>query len=315
MAQRPVSRIPKDPKDKPEKRQCYHCGDWKNDEDFYYSYSDLYKFFNRLPICKSCVLEIFEKFTLSYGDYKTAMYMVCKKFDVAFNHTVYDMAVKQSNTKSASLCGTYFQKINSMAKTNKYGTCFDESESLSNKDVQIGVEEYIDDFEITKDIVDFFGKGFSKADYAYLYKEYVDWTTRYECDSKSMETLIKQICYQTLEIDKKRSNGDKVDTQLKTLQDLLGASNLKPVQETGANSVDQNTFSTLIKKWENEKPIPEPDDEFKDVDGIKRYINIWFLGHLCKLLNIENSYSQMYEEEVNKYTVEITDDDVEESEL
>ena len=67
---------------------------------------------------------------------------------------------------------------------------------------------------------------------------------------------------------------------------------------------EQNTFGTLIRKWENEKPIPEPDEEWKDVDGIVRYITVYFLGHLCKMMGIKNSYPRMYEAEMAKYKVE-----------
>ena len=91
---------------------------------------------------------------------------------------------------------------------------------------------------------------------------------------------------------------------MKTFQDLLGSANLKPAQNNDNTLSDTNTFGTLIKKWEDEKPIPEPDAEWRDVDGIIRYISIYFLGHLCKMMHIKNSYSKMYEEEMAKYKVE-----------
>lgn len=65
-----------------------------------------------------------------------------------------------------------------------------------------------------------------------------------------------------------------------------------------------NTFGALIKVWENERPIPEPDPEMRDVDGIVKYISIWFFGHLCKMLRINNSYSRLYEAEMAKLRVE-----------
>ena len=36
-----------------------------------------------------------------------------------------------------------------------------------------------------------------------------------------------------------------------------------------------------------------------------RYITIYFLGHLCKMLKINNRYSSLYEEEMAKYRVEV----------
>ena len=91
---------------------------------------------------------------------------------------------------------------------------------------------------------------------------------------------------------------------MKTFQDLLGSANIKPTQTNDNALADQNTFGTLIQKWEVEKPIPEPDPEWKDIDGIIKYISIWFLGHLCKMMGIKNSYSKLYEDEMLKYRVQ-----------
>ena len=77
---------------------------------------------------------------------------------------------------------------------------------------------------------------------------------------------------------------------------------------------DTNTFGTLIKKWEDEHPIPEPAPEWKDVDGIRKYINTWFLGHLCKMFRIENDVTAEYDEELAKYTVEVPSFQLEEEE-
>ncbi|MEK4006352.1 hypothetical protein [Paenibacillus sp. FSL H3-0333] len=154
-------------------------------------------------------------------------------------------------------------------------------------------------------------KGFETEDYLFLENEYHTWINSYECDSYAMEMLFQEISHKRLEIKKLRENNKSTDKEMKTLQDLLGSSNIKPVQETGANSAEQSTFGTLIKKYENERPIPEPDESWKDVDGIKKYIQVWFLGHLCKMLGVNNDLAKMYEDEVNKYTVETPDYDLE----
>lgn len=169
----------------------------------------------------------------------------------------------------------------------------------SEVELNFSEEETLDMNELIK----FFGRGFDSEDYYWLHSEYEDFLNRYECDSKGMELLIKEICLTQLDIKKRRALNEKVDQQLKTLQDLLGSSNLKPVQETGANAVEQESFGTLIKKYENEQPIPEPDSKWKDVDGISKYIRVFFLGHLTRMLGIKNDYEDEYWDEVNKYTV------------
>jgi hypothetical protein len=118
-----------------------------------------------------------------------------------------------------------------------------------------------------------------------------------------------------LQITKTIQKGEKTDGLIRAFNDLLGSANIKPVQNKDNSLADQNTFGTLIQKWENERPVPEPEPEWEDVDGIGRYIMTYFLGHLCRMLKFNNRYAQLYEEEINKYTVEKPryDDDLETS--
>ena len=63
------------------------------------------------------------------------------------------------------------------------------------------------------------------------------------------------------------------------------------------------TFGQLIDKWEQEKPIPEPEEEFRDVDKIGLYIDVFFKGHLSKMMGLKNAFSSLYEKFMSKYTV------------
>ncbi|MGG4386452.1 hypothetical protein ABEX08_31170, partial [Priestia megaterium] len=179
-----------------------------------------------------------------------------------------------------------------------------EEESEENEKIETEYDKVKLSSEDLTMLASFWGRGYTREDLISLQSEYEEWTNRYECDSKGMETLIQEICQIRLDIRNRRANGEKVDTQLKTLQDLLGSSNLKPVQETGANAVEQESFGTLIKKYENDRPIPEPDEKWKDVDKIGKYIRVFFLGHLARMLNLNNQYKDEYWEEVNQYTVQ-----------
>ena len=120
--------------------------------------------------------------------------------------------------------------------------------------------------------------------------------------------VIKQICMLEVTINRDTAQGKAIDRTVNSLNALLGSANLKPVQKKKDDSLDANTeatpFGVWIRKIENTRPISEPDPELKDVDGIIRYISVWFLGHLCKMLKIDNKYSRLYEEEMAKLRVE-----------
>ena len=74
----------------------------------------------------------------------------------------------------------------------------------------------------------------------------------------------------------------------------------------------------MIKKWETEKPISKPEPEWEDVDNVKKYIDTFFLGHLAKLVHLENDNSAAYEKEMGEYTVkppQYEDDNIAETSL
>ena len=78
---------------------------------------------------------------------------------------------------------------------------------------------------------------------------------------------------------------------------------IKPTQNSTDAMTDQKTFGELIKAWEMEKPIPEPEDEWADVDRIGLMIDVFFKGHLVKMLNIKNAFSSIYENFIARFTV------------
>lgn len=292
-----------------EKRECMCCGKQKKLVEFYLSESFLYRKYGRLAFCKDCVGELYNQILSKVDNYKTCMYRFCRKLDYPYIHSVYDMAEKEANRRGTDIYRIYLQKINSFGAVNGYQGDFDDSDDFEKKldrdfnDAKEIQKDLLEDFELTPEILMFWGSGFSLEDYKFLEDEFDDWQSKYEIDSKSLEILVKQMCYTSLTIGKKRINGESVDKDLKTLQELMTSCNLKPVQETGMNANEQATFGTLIKKWENEKPIPEPDPEWQDVNNIGKYIRTWFTGHLSRMMNVEAGVSDEYLEEISKYTV------------
>lgn len=154
-----------------------------------------------------------------------------------------------------------------------------------------------------KEIVKLFGSGLSNEDYLYLQDQYDDWCERTQVDSKSQQTYIVRICFKLLDIWKAQKSSKDTTKLDESLNKLMDAANLQPRQNVGNAATDALTFSQLIEKWEQEKPIPEPDPEFKDCDGIGKYIRVWFKGALSHALGLESGYSKEYEDYVSQYAV------------
>jgi hypothetical protein len=303
------------------KRACMCCHKLRGEGYYYASKSSLYVGYSKLPICKDCIDIEFESILkrTSY-DIERSIYYLCMRLDYPFISSQIEVAKKQSEKLGTYIHRVYIQKINSFGETNNYGEVFLDGEILKpitkrSEDVEIekssdlsagGLKNYITEEDVINDatIIHKWGSLATK-DVAFLETEYQEWQSRYDISTKSMEILVKEICYQQLTIKKLRETGRPAEKELKTLQDLMGNTALKPIQESVAQSTEAQTLGTLIKKWENERPIPEPDKEFEDVDGIKKYLSVWFFGHLCRMMGIENDYSRQYDEETLKYTINL----------
>lgn len=289
--------------------ECTCCGKEKKETDYYLSESFLNKARGRLPICKDCIGELYISiFSITNSD-KVTMFRLCRKLDIPFIHSLFDIAVKESNRKGWDIYKVYFQKMNSLGKANNYSGTFDDGEDLDEKgnresnNVEGIEQDLMSDFEITTDMVLKWGTGLPIEDYWFLENKYSEYDTEYTLDSMNLRDYIREACFIHLTKEKKRKNGESVKAELDMLDKLHGSCNLKPNQETGMNSIEQATFGTLIKRWENEHPIPEPDPLWKDVNNIKKYVSAYYTGHMSKLVGIDAGVTQEYIDELNKYTV------------
>lgn len=298
--------------EEPKKRlyYCTACGRSfkKQDSNFCKSLSALFAGNNGyVHICKKCT----DKLYYNLVDYfskneEKAMDRMCQLFDWYYSDEIF-AATRKISADRSRVCA-YPAKLNLPQYNAKGKTYIDTIADRVTKTINDleDLEELRQDKEIkvSQKTIKFFGLGYTPEQYMFLQSQYDDWTKRHVCETKAQEELFKNLCIAQLNINIAQQTNGRVSDAMKTFQDLLGSANLKPAQTNDNALADTNTFGTLIKRWEEDKPIPEPDPEWKDVDGIIRYISIYFLGHLCKMMGVKNSYFKMYEDEMTKYKVE-----------
>lgn len=287
--------------------KCCCCGKkfTKQTGNFPYSQSPMYKGNNSfLPICNNCLENLVEQYTELLGSQNEAIKRVCLHWDIYVSDSLLNSTKKIDANRSRIKC--YIKNCNLHPNCGKTYDTYLREITDERIDTIKSLEEAKEDkdFKVAQKTIKFFGLGYTQEQYLFLQNQYEDWRFRHQCETKAQEELFKNLCIAQLNINIAQQTGGKVSEAMKTFQDLLGSANLKPTQTNDNQLADTNTFGTLIKKYENELPIPEPDPAWKDVDGIVKYISIYFLGHLCKMMNIKNSYSRMYEEEMSKYRVE-----------
>lgn len=284
--------------------KCNKCGEWKNVDAFYQSNdsADRIEHYG----CKACILDEctdYDKKTKIRTDNKEKTIETFKKLNWYFNENTYLEQLRKLNEATG-------EKVRSTA-IQQWIVMIHSLPQYENYTFKNSI--FVDDGEVIemstsrkprKEIIKLFGSGFTNEDYLYLQDQYDEWRARTQVNSKSQEMYVIQICFKQLDIWKCQKTGKDTDKLIKSLNDLMSAANLQPRQNVGNASTDSLTFGQLIEKWEQSDPIPEPSEEFKDVDGIGKYIRVWFKGHLSRALGLDNGYSREYDEYIKEFTVE-----------
>lgn len=260
-----------------------------------------------LNTCKHCVDNLFVQYTEFFGgNEERAIERICQLFDYYFNESA--LAASKKISKNRSRISVYISKIQINPHIGKtYSDTLLETKPDSIDSMEDTMEYGDIDSAQLKKAVSVWGFGFQKEEYSILNDMFDDWKSRVVIDGKTRETLVRELCIIKLQMNLAlRDNSVDLYTKLmKTYQDTMKSANLQPLQEDANDKNGEKPIGVMIKMFENERPIQKCRPEWEDVDGIVKYITIYFLGHLCKMLKINNRYSSLYEEEMAKYRVEV----------
>lgn len=303
---------------------CRRCGSafGRLKGNFPVCYAPLYKGVGFLPYCRDCVDDMYQIYLAESGDARKSTRQMCRKLDIYWNENVYQKVERQASPRSVMT--SYLLKIASITFAGKgyddtlreEGTMWlDATEPEKDADDRGEVVQQRHEqsaVDVDPEIVAKWGPGYPASMYLELEDRWAYWMTRYPEGAEmdiGAEALIRQICNLEIDINRDRAAGKSIDKNVNMLNTLLGSAMLKPAQkkDDAETSMEKTPFGVWIKRWENLRPIPEPDPEFDDKDGIIRYIEVWFKGHLAKMLGIKNAYSKMYEEEIARRRIELPD--------
>lgn len=289
---------------------CFYCGKEYVDTNYYKSNSEFYSNIGKVPYCKQCIEKFYQYYYEKYANdgyltpEKNAVKRLCAAFDIYYKEDVYNAAIESAKKREMNISpmGAYMKMI----QLNQYkGKSYDNTVSDEYKESFVtSISTISDSRNVDETTIQFFGVGFADEDYKFLKEQYDDWVARHECKTKAQEEIFKRICFKQLEILKATRRGDDTKHLDATFRDLLDTAKLQPKQNAGDTTADNQTFGTLIDKWENTRPLPEIDEELRDVDNIGLYIDAFFKGHTCKMLGEKNAYSNLYSSVMEKFTVD-----------
>ena len=308
-------------KEKKEKHKCLYCGKAYVIDLNYYNSNSIFYSDGKLPYCKQCIERLYQRLFDQYAEEgclypeRKAVKRLCMAFDIYFKEDVFNSALKnyrESEVKTSPM--SQYMRIIQLFQYNRNKETYDDTLEYEEKNIHSAITANVSDDKIDDDesdnfkadeaTVNFFGAGFKDEDYKFLKREYDDWTARHECKTKTQEEIFKDICFNRLQNWKALQKGEDTKDITSAFQKMLDSGKLQPKQNSGDTMADNQTFGTLINKWENTRPLPEIDEELKDVDKIGWYIDVFFKGHLSKMMGLKNGLSNMYTKFMKKYSVE-----------
>lgn len=307
------------------KYKCFYCGKEYVESNYYKSNGSFFDGVGRIPYCKHCIEKFYQYYYDKYMNEgclnaeQEAVKRVCMAFDMYYNAKVFIDAINNAKKRNINISpmAAYIRMIQLNPHNKKsYDDTIEETRNKEQEFV-VGTSGGINvenngSSEIDEKTINFFGVGFKDEDYIFLKREYDDWTARHECKTKAQEEVFKDICFNRLQnLKALRANEDTKDITM-AFQRLLDSGKLQPKQNAGDTTADNQTFGTLIDKWENTRPLPEIDEELRDVDKIGLYLDVFFKGHLSKMMGLKNGLSNLYSKFMKKYTVEKPEYDVDE---
>ena len=289
---------------------CHGCNEYIATSNFYSSNEFASGYF---PLCKKCCLEIAEQRTKKNdkpNETKSSVQRLLQMMNLPYIDSLYETCcqdvaneVNEKNRKAPVL--QYLVIVKSLPQY--------KGKQWKDSEFPVDGEDAVSNRKVKQSTIKKFGSGLSNEDYLFLQDQYDDWVTRYECKTKAQEELFERLCFKKLEIFKATRDGKPTKDLDESYQKLMSTANITPKQNSLDALSEAQTMGTLIQKWEEERPLPEIDPELEDVDKIGLYIDVFFKGHMSKMLNLKNPLVSIYENFIRKLTVSKPEYDEEEA--
>ena len=282
---------------------CNKCGNNLSIQANYYKVNTSdYCIYPIFPVCKKCLFEQFEIDVINLG-VKEAIRKTLRQLDKPYNTHIIEPILEKKEPREA-----LGDIIRILSNSNFYGKTYDDSDFVIDEKqkvvdndifdvndepkVKMSATEFIkwQSYGLEPDEID------NCADY---YNRMMD---KYEFDSLNDELAVEQLAVLNTGMRKAFKEGDIASVQKlrSTISSIENDLHISAKQKK--NDASSDTFGNFVKMIENDMPIPEPKDEFKDVDGIWNLVKRYIIGYLPVMLG------KVREEDVLQEDANIIDD-------
>lgn len=262
-----------------ETKKCSCCGQELLLTEFYRSQSLANKADKRLPMCKQCVIDIYEDNFLYYKDIEKALYKTLFSLDIYWDVKLSKKCLIETYDTDKHILKAYMSSINLKVYRDKTSR---DSEALNIWDVpQDKIETFkLEEMEIdepiiiSKEMVLKWGAGRPEEDYIFLQNEYENMCATYGNKNVYSLSSYEQIALYRLQLRKewaKDNPNSKIINDINTsISKIAGDCKMKEAQVDNSDE-DNMRFSKFIEMIEETEPIPK-DKKYDDYDNIHK---IW----------------------------------------
>lgn len=229
------------------------------------------------PVCKKCLKEQYEKLRFEHGD-KNGLKIILRKLDRPYLDDIVNKAIERDNNDILGYC---IKTLNGLSQYTSM--TYDDSDFIKSKalveNVE-GVKSQVEEFT-EEEWARWSGYGLQPEEMLSCNVFYNDIVEQYEFDSINELISVEQLAVANVQLKKAFKDGDTnaVERLRKTISSIEGDLSIQGKQKK--DSMNKETFGNFIRQIEQEEPIPEPKDEFKDVDGIWKLVKRYILGYLA----------------------------------
>ena len=246
-----------------EKKICTCCGKELQLKEFYKSASTMYD--GKLPICKNCLADRYNTLLTTYeGSSIDAFKHLMMNLDEYFDQELYDTCVMKYGI---NFIGEYMRLVNGTKERRDKTSLNNNLSTNETRDVALD-----DGTVVSEDLILRWGRNRKKDDYLLLEKRYKQKLEDYPSDKPAEKAIIRSMCLLELDIEDARVKDKKSVPQLeKALADKFKQLGINPSDNSMYDEQSMLMFGTMMGIFENEKPIMDKQDLYKDVDGMNYY--------------------------------------------
>lgn len=312
------------------KKYCSCCGKEKSLSNFYLSKSPLHALDKKTPICKDCIIvSSLNKETNEIDELKFKN--ILRQIDKPFYKDNLQSAINQFKKENSyvpddevkyhgdAIVRLYMKNIASLRQVSsksyedserdgfiqKHSTVIQKTKKAEyKKDLAKKKNEEIivsndDEFDVTQEMIDMFGEGYSRIEYKNMYKKYNDMQKNYTIQTNiHKEALLTYVRFKVKE-ELATAKGDVQEAQkwYQAAQDAADKAKLTPKQLSKADLQGGITnFSDIFKSVEeaNERIPIFPEFKYRPNDAVD--FILWCYVNYERNLNSmpEVDYSDIY---------------------